>query len=93
MLWIYQSEGFPRTRYFIPVCVGLGVGSSQTVVPRSDLGHFCSFGCFGVENTDFEVLRTELAVEFRCGAHYIGPGGWKGRRKAALEKIIKYAGF
>ena len=26
-----QSEGFPRTRYFIPVCVVLGVDSSQNV--------------------------------------------------------------
>ena len=26
-----QSKGFPCTRYFIPVCVGVGVGSSENV--------------------------------------------------------------
>ena len=36
----YRSEGFPRTRYFIPAHVGLGGDSSKRVVPRAPFGHF-----------------------------------------------------
>ena len=39
----YQSEGFPRTRYFIPVCVELAVGSSKSVVARASFCHFHDF--------------------------------------------------
>ena len=50
-----QSEGFPRTRYFIPACVGLGVGRRNRVVPRASLGVLGQKGSFAADVPQFCV--------------------------------------
>ena len=38
--YIYQSEGFPRTGYFIPAHVGTGAGQIWEILPPAPSGHF-----------------------------------------------------
>ena len=37
---LYQSEGFPRTGYFIPAHVGAGAGQVWRVLPPAPSGQF-----------------------------------------------------
>ena len=55
---IYRSEGFPRTGYFIPACVGIGVWAAQKIWcrrrvarPRVHFWEICAFP----ENTCFNM--------------------------------------
>ena len=82
-----QSEGFPRTRYFIPQCVGLVVDSSKRVVPRAPFGQFDDFSGLGLGSMLLRfrchVLLQNLAlVLFSC------PGAWRGSMDIVLANII-----
>ena len=48
-IYLCRSEGFPRTGYFIPACVGMGgLGGSENLVSsscRATAGAFPENGC------------------------------------------------
>ena len=40
LVYVYQSEGFPRMGYFIPAHVGTGAGQIWEILPPAPSGHF-----------------------------------------------------
>ena len=61
-IYIYQSEGFPRTGYFIPAHVGTGAGQIWEILPPAPSGKF-----FGKKGGFKTVRFLKVNVFFTIG--------------------------